>query len=113
MDITSRKAGYNMAPPKNSESQVFSELASKEWLKTLGLPVTETLRARSADEAIALADRMGYPVVLKVDSPHISHKSDIGGVKLSLATEKAVKDAFEEIMEAAKPYDPEPDRTDT
>ncbi len=109
MDIKDRKVGRNIVFPKNtnSTSRVFSEWASKEWLKSLGLPVTETLRIRSADEAVALADKIGYPVVLKIDSPHISHKSDIGGVKLNLTTEKAVRNAFEEIMEAAKPYDPD------
>lgn len=48
-------------------------------------------------EAVAIAERMGYPVVMKVSSPHIIHKTDVGGVKLNLTNEKAVYNAFLEI----------------
>ena len=63
--------------------------------------------AASADDAVQAASRIGFPVVLKVLSPDVSHKSDVGGVELNLADEAAVRDAFERIRRslAAKARD--------
>ncbi|AQS59462.1 acetate--CoA ligase alpha subunit [Desulforamulus ferrireducens] len=62
--------------------------------------------AISPDEAVALAEEIGYPVVLKVASPKIMHKTDVGGVKLDLRNEKEVREAFIEIMENVQRYLP-------
>jgi acyl-CoA synthetase (NDP forming) len=53
-------------------------------LKAYGIPVVKTVFAKTEDEALRAAEEMGYPVVMKVVSPQISHKSDVGGIRLSL-----------------------------
>jgi acetyltransferase len=62
------------------------------------IPVVPTVLAHSADEAAAAADKMGYPVVLKIESAQITHKSDVGGVALKLTSAAEVRDAFSRIM---------------
>ncbi|MBU4566860.1 MAG: acetate--CoA ligase family protein [Desulfarculus sp.] len=86
---------------------LMSEGESKKLLDLYGIPVTPVHRAASAEEAAACALLTGFPVVLKMDSPDITHKSDAGGVRLSLKSEGQVKEAFEEIMANAKAYDPQ------
>lgn len=79
---------------------LLNEVESKQLLEEAGIPVVTARVARSADEAIALADRLGYPVVLKVLSQDIPHKSDVGGVQLNLADAAAVRAAYDRIMAA-------------
>ena len=64
-----------------------------------GIRVAPAELARTPEEAVAAADRIGYPVALKIASPEIVHKSDVGGVRLRLATADAVREAFVEIQE--------------
>ncbi len=73
-----------------------------EVLKAYDLPVPKAGLARSVDEAVKLANKIGYPVVLKIVSPDIVHKSDVGGVKINLRSEEDVKRAYEEIMKSVK-----------
>jgi acyl-CoA synthetase (NDP forming) len=77
---------------------LLTETESKELIKASGIAVIETRLARSIGEAVAISNRMGYPVVLKIASQDITHKSDAGGVKLGLLTPEAVEKAYEEIM---------------
>ncbi len=72
---------------------LLSEAESKELLAAYGVPVVETRIASSPEEAMRLADELGYPVALKILSPDISHKSDVGGVGLDLETSEAVQTA--------------------
>lgn len=81
---------------------VLTEVESKQLIAHAGIPVVETKLAESKTEAIAIAKKVGFPVVLKVVSPDIIHKSDIGGVKLGLANATQVGKAYTEIMAAAK-----------
>ncbi|HTA77172.1 MAG TPA: acetate--CoA ligase family protein, partial [bacterium] len=76
---------------------LLTEYESKELLSTYGIPTVQTLLAQSPDEAVQQANQIGYPVVLKLHSFTISHKTDVGGVKLSLKNEAEVKKAFEDI----------------
>jgi acetyl-CoA synthetase (ADP-forming) len=69
-------------------------------LKAYGIPVVKTAFAKTAEEAISAAEEMGYPLVMKVVSPQISHKSDIGGVRLSLQNAAEVKAAYQDMMES-------------
>jgi len=85
-----------------NQEPILSEDISKGILETYGIPTTKPFFAPDADEAVKIATRIGYPVVLKVQSPDISHKSDVGGVQLNLGTEKMVRGAFERIMESVK-----------
>ncbi len=71
-------------------------------LAAYGIPTVQPQLAESADEAVALAEKMGYPVVLKVASPDISHKSDVGGVLLNLRDADAVREGYEAITERAR-----------
>jgi acetyltransferase len=73
---------------------LLSELESKEVLAAYGLPAAETRYCGSADEAVSEAERIGYPVVLKLHSTRVAHKSDAGGVHLDLRTGAAVREAF-------------------
>jgi acetate---CoA ligase (ADP-forming) subunit alpha len=75
----------------------LSEIEAKRLIGALGIAVAIPDHARTADEAVAAASRQGYPVVLKVLSPEVSHKSEVGGVALGLKSEREVRDAFERI----------------
>jgi acetyltransferase len=72
-----------------------------------GIAVTEARLARTADEAVQLAGELGYPVVLKLASADITHKSDVGGVMLGLPNAPAVHIAFERILRAAREHRPD------
>lgn len=77
-----------------------------EVIAAYGVPVTPTKLSRSPEEAAAMADEMGYPVVLKVASPKILHKTDVGGVKIGISTPGEVKSAYVNIMESVHKYLP-------
>lgn len=76
---------------------ILTETESKKLLADYGIPVVDTKIARTADEAVATASSMGYPVVLKLHSETITHKTDVGGVKLDLKDAEAVRHAYLEI----------------
>lgn len=80
----------------------LTEVEAKNLVKKAGIPVVETLLARSKSEAEAFARRLGFPVVLKVVSPEIVHKSDAGGVKLNVKTAHEVGVAYDEIMASVR-----------
>ncbi len=82
---------------RSSGRTVLTEIESKRILHSLGLPVVVPEAALTAGDAVRAALRIGFPVVLKVLSPDVSHKSDVGGVELNLDNEGAVHDAFERI----------------
>ena len=75
----------------------LSEIESKRILEAIGIATQMPEPARSADEAAAAAERRGFPVVLKVLSPDVTHKSDVGGVALGLASKVEVREAFARI----------------
>jgi acetyltransferase len=83
------------------EGSTLSETASKALLEAYGIRTTAPRPARSADEAVAVAAAVGYPVVLKIASPDISHKTDVGGVVLDLHDEVTVRAAYARILGAA------------
>jgi acetyltransferase len=80
---------------------------AREMLEAYGIALPRTALARTADEAVAAAEGMGYPVVLKISSPDILHKTDIGGVKLGLGSAADVRDAFDLLVYRATRYMPE------
>jgi acyl-CoA synthetase (NDP forming) len=86
---------------------VLTEVESKQILHEAGIPVAVASAAATAKEAVGLAERSGYPVVMKVLSPDIAHKSDVGGVKVGLESAADVGAAFEEIMAAVKERQPD------
>jgi len=86
---------------------LLTEVESKELLKKAGIPVVEAKLSRSKKEAIFISKEMGFPVVLKISSPDVIHKSDSGGVKLGLANATQVGKAYNEIISSVKQAYPE------
>ncbi|CAA9498531.1 MAG: Acetyl-CoA synthetase (ADP-forming) alpha and beta chains, putative [uncultured Rubrobacteraceae bacterium] len=80
---------------RDSGRTILTEFEAKKLLAAYGIPTVQTEVARSADEAVDLANGMGYPVVLKLDSETITHKTDVGGVRLNLQGADEVRDTFE------------------
>ncbi len=76
---------------------ILTEFESKQVLSAYGVPIVETHIARSADEAAEAAEKLGYPVVIKLHSETITHKTDVGGVRLNLCDANGVRDAYKEI----------------
>jgi acetyltransferase len=79
---------------------------SRDVLSAYNLRIPQAELAPTADEAVALADKIGYPVVLKIASPNILHKTDVGGVRVNLRTPGDVRDAFDLIVYRAQRYVP-------
>jgi len=85
---------------RNRGRVLLNEFESKQLLSVYGVPTVETQIARSEDDAVKRAARIGYPVVLKIFSETITHKTDVGGVKLNLAEEAAVRSAYQAIKKS-------------
>lgn len=85
----------------------ISEIAAKQILARAGVPALPEQVAASEEEAVAIATQQGFPVVLKIVSPQIVHKSDIGGVLLNVADAAAVRAGFRTIMERARRHFPD------
>ena len=88
-------------------SELISEDISKWLLEAYGIPTTRAIPARTSSEAVQIAAKIGYPVVLKIHSPDITHKSDVAGVALNLENEEMVRGAFDGIIYSAKALQPE------
>ncbi len=80
------------------------EEEGQEVLRAYGFPLPKSMLAKTENDAIRIAKKIGYPVVMKIASPQIIHKSDAGGVKINLTNDKDVKSAFKEIISNAKKY---------
>ncbi|MBE9098451.1 bifunctional acetate--CoA ligase family protein/GNAT family N-acetyltransferase [Vacuolonema iberomarrocanum] len=91
-----------IASARDSGRTLLTEAESKQLLAAYGIPVVDTRVATTADEAVAVAEAMGYPVVLKLYSKTVTHKTDVGGVYLNLAGAESVRQAFEAIAQNLK-----------
>lgn len=78
--------------------KVLTEMESKSLLSAFHIPVTQTLLARDANEAMLIANQLGYPVALKIDSPEITHKSDVNGVALNIINAMGVRDTYKDMV---------------
>lgn len=85
---------------RQSGRTILTEYESKQVLGAYGIPTVETRLARSVEEAVQVANDIGYPVVLKLNSETITHKTDVGGVRLDLAMDDAVRHAYESMEHA-------------
>jgi len=83
---------------------LLSERSSKELLTTYGISSTIPRIAESSEEAAAMASDIGYPVVMKISSPNVAHKSDVGGVKLNVSSPDEVKRSFDEMIKNVKKH---------
>ena len=86
--------------------KVLTEMESKTLLSAFHIPVTRTLLARSANEAMMIATQLGFPVALKIDSPDITHKSDVMGVALNLVNATSVRDCYNDMVQAVARLQP-------
>src|ERR1035437_9891588 len=86
---------------------LLTEVESKQVLKEAGISVVETRLATSLKEAQAIGKELGYPLVLKIASTDISHKSDVGGVKTGIKTATQLSKAYNDIMKAVKEKQPQ------
>ena len=87
---------------KKEGRSILTEFESKKILKQAGIPVVETKLAKTQKEAVSLSQKIGFPVVLKIVSPDVIHKSDSGGVKLSINSVTEVKKAYNEILKKVR-----------
>jgi acetyltransferase len=86
---------------------VLNEVESKALLAAFHIPIAQTLIARDPMEAMLMAQQMGFPVAMKINSPDISHKSDVNGVRLGLSSGQAVRSAFGEMLDDVKRLRPD------
>jgi len=96
-----RKARKLLASISAQGRTLLTEFESKQILALYDIPAVPTKIARTADEAVSIAREMNTPVVLKLHSYTLTHKTDVGGVKLDLRTHEAVRDAFRAIEKSA------------
>ena len=78
--------------------KVLTPLESKAVLAAFRIPVVQTIQARSANEALVAAESLGFPVAMKISSPDITHKSDVGGVRLDIRNAQAVRSTYNELI---------------
>lgn len=102
---TNQKIKLLLDKVREENRRALTEKESKYLLLEAGINVTECFEAKSCKEAVQLAEEIGKPVVLKVSSTKIIHKSDIGGVKINLGSQEEISKGYEEILRAAKPFD--------
>ncbi|MEW6132166.1 MAG: bifunctional acetate--CoA ligase family protein/GNAT family N-acetyltransferase [Pseudomonadota bacterium] len=82
--------------------RMLSEMESKAVLAAFRIPIARSMVARSPNEALLLAEELGMPVAMKINSPDITHKSDAGGIRLNLGNAQAVRAGYREIIESVK-----------
>ncbi len=104
---TPTEAKANALEILRSTDRALTEHQGKLFLSEYGIPITAEGVATSSDHAVELADGIGYPVVMKIDSPDILHKTEAGGLKLRLGDAEAVRGAFAEIMANCQAYNAE------
>jgi len=81
---------------------LLNEVDSKRMLLEAGINATATELARTKDEAVSISERLGYPIVLKIVSSDVVHKSDAGGVKLKIQTQGEVAEAYDAILQSIR-----------
>lgn len=84
----------------------LTEHEAKKMLKKAGIPITKEFLTKTPEEAVKYAKKIGFPVVLKISSPDILHKTDVGGILVGLENEKEVKKGFEKIIKNVKKRKP-------
>ena len=103
--VNKKKVKKVFAKVKEEGRKNLLEEEGQEVLRAYGFPIPKSILAKKDKEAIQAAKKIGYPVVMKIVSPQIIHKSDAGGVKVGLKNSQEVRSAFKEIIKNAKKYD--------
>ncbi len=86
--------------------EILTEMEAKQLLECFNIPIVKTLVAKTPDEAAISASQIGYPVVMKILSPQIIHKTDAGGVVLDINSQTELREAYDNIIQRAKEYNP-------
>jgi acetyltransferase len=86
----------------NEKRTILNEAEAKEIIETYDIKTTKPVFAKKEDDAVNIAEKIGYPIVMKIQSPQITHKSDSGGVALDLQCEESVKNAYKNMMKKVK-----------
>jgi acetyltransferase len=107
VNVNTRQAKTFLAQCLARPGGALTELESKAVLSAYGIPVNPTVAASSGSDAAAIAKAMGFPVALKINSPDVSHKSEVGGMRFDLESMREVAAAYEEIINAVKALQPE------
>jgi len=89
------------------ERTTIGDAEAREVLEACGIALPKSVLAKTVDEAVAAAESIGYPVVMKIASPDILHKTDIGGIKLNIASTNDVRDAFDLLVYRGRRYMPD------
>ncbi len=105
--LSRNKRRFELEASLGNGQGTLSEDASKNLLEAYEIPVAKPQQARSADEAVEVANEIGYPVALKVLSPQITHKTDVGGVALDIANDAEVREAYDRIVSRARELRPD------
>jgi acetyltransferase len=87
---------------KEEKRTILSESEAKEFIETYDIKTTKPIFAKKESDAVNVAEKIGYPVVMKIQSPQITHKSDSGGVALNLQCEESVRKAYKNMMKKVK-----------
>lgn len=103
-NIDKEKALQIIAGARAKGRDALTEVEAKHVFKAYGLPVTSTDLAKTEEDAIRMANEIGYPIVMKIVSPDILHKSDAGAVKVNIKNDQGVRDAWKVIMENSLNY---------
>ena len=109
-DQVNRDAALKVINQARSEGrEALTEIEAKRVFAAYGLPITNSQLATSENEAVRIAKEIGFPIVMKIVSPDILHKSDAGGVKVDIRDEQGIRDNFNEIIKNVKAFNPDAD----
>lgn len=103
--VLPHEAAAVIATARTAGRTLLAETEAKAVLEACGIPVVQTFIAESEEEAVARAEQVGYPVVVKLHSHTLTHKSDVGGVRLNLTSAEAVRLAWRDMASALLPSD--------
>ncbi len=106
VSIMNEKIRLILDAVKKEERSILNYEESREIMKIAGIPLNEMKIAKNRDEAIFEANNIGYPIVLKIISKEVLHKSDAGGVKIGIKSDAELNEAYEEMMKNIKQHYP-------
>ncbi len=108
-DIDKNKVKEILTDINKRKSRYVTEIEAKQIFEAYKIPTANSKLAKTEDEAVKLAKEIGYPVVMKIVSPQIIHKSDVGGVKINIRTDDDVRKAYNQILNNVSKIDPKPE----
>jgi acetate---CoA ligase (ADP-forming) len=106
-DVDKQKVAELIAKTRAEGRVTMGDAEARDVLEAYGVPLPKSGVAETPDEAVRMAEEIGYPVVMKIASPDILHKSDIGGIKLNIGSASEVRDAFDLLIYRAKRFMPD------